>query len=265
MGLYNETTKAKSQIAATFLILGAFLLFISIYFGLQIVAFIGLGLTFWGAIFVVTRTGKFVESSLLESTAKSLYSTLDRMLNDLNYAGHGYYIPALTHNTYLPDYLRSLKDSVVFITDQSFSPPAIDELVSNKFLSARSKGIFITSPGSGIMNEIERKMNLDFTKISLNDLCQVLSRCMTDFLNLAKTMELTIIDSNTVRLILTDVIYESLYKPENNCHSVSVIGCPVVSAVACALAKSSGKTVTIQTQKFFPSISNSVDVVLSFV
>lgn len=270
MSSYNETTKAKSKIAAIFLILGSLLLVASIYYVIQILAFIGLGLTFWGAIFVVTRTGKFVESSLLESTAKSQYSTIDRMLNDLNYTVpgncRGYYIPAYPQNTYLPDYLKSLRDSVVFISNKSLSrTPAIDELIAGKFLSSRSEGVFIISPGSGIISEIERKMDLDFTKINLNDLCGIISRCMTDFLNLAKAMELFIIDSNTVRLIVSDVLYESLYNPANNCQSVSIIGCPVVSAVACALAKSSGKTVMIQSQQFLQGNSNSVDVVFSFM
>jgi hypothetical protein len=257
---------AKSRIAATFLILGSLLLVISVFYGIQIVAFIGLGLTFWGAIFVVTRTGNFVDSGLLESSAKSLYSTIDRMLNDLNYSGQGYYIPAYPQNVYLPDYLKNLKESVVFISDRSFSgPPAIEELASGKFLSARSRGIFITSPGSGILSEIEKKMNLDFTKINVNDLCGILSRCMTDFLNLAKAMELFVIDSNTVRLIVTGVLYESLYDPESNCRSVGIIGCPLVSAVACALAKSSGKTVAIKSQTFLSSNSKTIDVLFSFV
>lgn len=266
MGSYSEITASKTRLAAAFLILGALLLATSIFYNIQILAFIGLGLTFWGAIFVVTRTGKYVESGLLEGSAKSQYSTIDRMLNDLNYSGHAYYIPAYPQNAYLPDYLKSLKESVVFISDQSFSGrPAIEELVAGRFLSAKSKGIFITSPGSGILSEIERKMNLDFTKISLNDLCGIISRSITDFFNLAKSMELLIVDANTVRLIVTDVFYQNLYNQGDNCRSVNVIGCPVVSAVACALAKSSGKIVEIKSQKLFSNGSSGVDVVFNFI
>ena len=36
----------------------------------QIAAFIGLGLTFWGAIFAVARNGKYIESSLLDGARK---------------------------------------------------------------------------------------------------------------------------------------------------------------------------------------------------
>jgi hypothetical protein len=86
-------------------------------FGLQIAAFIGLGLTFWGAIFALARSGKYVESSLLDATAKFAYSTIDRMINDLKFNGQGYYIPAFPKDVYLPEYLKNLKEPVVFISE----------------------------------------------------------------------------------------------------------------------------------------------------
>ena len=49
-----------------------------------------------------------------------------------------------------------------------------------------------------------------------------------------------------------DSLYKNLYGRENNLKSISLLGCPIVSAVACALAKASGKVVTIQKQKVSP-------------
>jgi hypothetical protein len=239
------------KIASASLAIGALVLVASVFYNWQALAFIGLSLVFLGAIFTLARPGKFVDSALLDSTANSVYSTLDRMINDLRYNGHGYYIPTYPKDAYLPDYFKNLKESVVFISDENLTGlPAVEELATGKFLSERDRGVFITSPGSGILNQIEHQLNIDFTTVPMAELCSLLPRCMTEFFNLAKEMDLEILNESTVRLNVIGVLYESLYASDNVLKSVSLLGCPVVSAVACALAKSSGKTVVIREQKF---------------
>jgi hypothetical protein len=237
----------------------------SILFNWQVLAFIGLGFFLWGAIFAVAKPGKYVEGSLLDSTANTIYSTLDRMINELQFNGRGYYIPSYPKNAYLPEYYKNLKDSIVFIADESFTGlPAIEEVASGKFISAKDKGIFITSPGSGVLNQIERQLNIDFTTLPLVELCNILPRCMTESNNLAREMNLQIIDESTVQLNASGILYESLYVPESMPKSVGLLGCPVISAVACALAKSSGKAVLIREQKIWPN-GLGVEVTFNFV
>ena len=60
----------------------------------------------------------------------------------------------------------------------------------------------------------------------------------------------------------TGSIYYSFFK-ENKPKSVSLVGCPLVSAVASALAKSSGKTVVLYDLKTFDQ--STVSVKLRFV
>jgi hypothetical protein len=265
LGLIRKASGTSLKIAVVFLVLGIFVLVCSVWYEMQILAFIGLGLVFWGAIFLVTRTGRFVESSLLDSTAKSTYSTIDRIINDLKFNGRGYYIPAYPQNAFIPDFLKNLRDSVVFISDESFvGLPSVEELASGKFLSERSRGVFIISPGSGLLNQIERQLKLDFTTLSVNESCSLLPKCMTEFFNLAKDMDLQFLDCDTVRLTASGILYESLYDVGSNLKSVGILGCPVVSAVACALAKSSGKTVVIREQKFLPK-GLSVEAWFKFV
>jgi len=264
----RKNNYASLRTASAFLALGAIVLVASVLYNWQVLAFIGLGLVFWGAIFSLSRPGKFVESSLLDSTANSVYSTLDRLINDLKYNGRGYYIPTYPKDAFLPDYFKNLKESVVFISDENFTGlPAVEELAAGKFLSDRDHGVFITSPGSGVLNQMERQLNLDFTTISISELCGLLPRCMTEFFNLAKEMDLQVLGESTVRLSVHGVLYESLYVSDAKDgavkKSVSLLGCPVVSAVACALAKSSGKTVVIQEQKFVPNAG--VEAIFNFV
>ena len=80
---------------------------------------------------------------------------------------------------------------------------------------------------------------MDFTKIELNELCEVLPGLVLRDLNLAKTMAMEL-NGDKVRLKMFDSLYRNLYSLRNNLKSVDLLGCPIASAVACALAKASG-------------------------
>jgi hypothetical protein len=248
--------------AGAFLATGVFLLVFSFLFEMQIAAFIGLGLTFWGALFALVRSGSYVDSGLLDSSAQSTYSTIDRMITDLKYNGQGYYIPAYPKDVSLPDYLKNLREPVVFISEDFDGKPSIEELAQSKFISTQTRGVFVASPGAGIMTQIERQLRLDLSKVSLDELADRLPKLLTENLNLAKSADM-ILTPNGAEFRAHGILYESLYNPESSPKSLSLLGCPVVSAVASALAKTSGKTVVISEQKILPG--NSVFAVYTFV
>jgi hypothetical protein len=258
----QKKSNSAVPLAGVFLAAGALLLVYAIFMELQVAAFIGLGLTFWGAVLALARSGKYVESSLLDSSARASYATIDRMINDLKYSGQGYYIPAYPKDVFLPDYLKNLRDPVVYVSENFNGKPPVDESASGKFISSQNRGFFISSPGSGVISEIEKQLSLDISKISLGELCEVLPRCLTENLNLARNAEVKLLpDGATFKAV--GILYESLYNPETRPKSVNMLGCPVVSAVACALAKSSGKAVAIKEQ--LPLPGNSVSVTFSFL
>ncbi|MGD6808922.1 MAG: hypothetical protein ACQCN3_04410 [Candidatus Bathyarchaeia archaeon] len=261
----NRNRRSSIGIAVGFFAVGVLLLASSVWFSWQVVAFIGLGFVLWGAIFSLAQPGKYVDGNILDSTAYTVYSTLDRMINDLKFNGHGYYIPAYPQNAYLPEYYKNLKDSIVFIADENFNGlPALEEVASGKFISEHDRGVFITSPGSGLLHQIENQLNVDFSTVPTAELCNILPRSMTEMFSLAKEMDMQVVDESTVRLSMVGVLYESLYKPDDTPKSVSLLGCPVISAVACALAKSSGKAVVIKEQQFWPNTSG-LEAVFNFV
>jgi hypothetical protein len=53
-------------------------------------------------------------------------------------------------------------------------------------------------------------------------------------------------NENTVTLQITGSLYKNLYSQKYNLKSVHIIGCPIVSAAACAIAESTGKPTLIQ-------------------
>jgi hypothetical protein len=228
------------------------LLILSIVYESQIPAFVGLGLTFWGALFFLVRPIRYVHGSLLYDSALSSYSTIDRIVKDFGYKGGAYYIPPYPKDVYLPEHLKGLKEAVVFLSAKKDGEmPSIEELAGSKFRLEPSKGVLITSPGLGLFSQIEKELNVDFTKTKLADLPETLPRAVTENLNLAREMELEV-NGNQVQVRITDSLYRNLYSMENDFKSVIILGCPLVSAVACALAKASGKPVTIQKAETSP-------------
>ncbi len=244
-----ELTKSRripsGKIGIIFLIPGILSLAFSIYTTSSVLAFIGLGLTFWGALFFFVRPIKYVQSTLLDSTAITTYSTIDRIIKDLNYKGKSFYIPPYPKDIYLPEYLKGLKNMIVFISaDSDASMPSIEEMAKSRFLLENPKGISIAPPGLGLLALFEKELKTDLTRLNLNELCDSLSNIILEHFQLAKEIEIKP-EKNTAHLKIVDSTYKDLYSKEENLKSIHLLGCPIVSAIACAIAKTTGKMVTI--------------------
>ncbi|MCW4024093.1 MAG: hypothetical protein NWF01_03545 [Candidatus Bathyarchaeota archaeon] len=238
-----------SAVAASFVALGALCIILSVFYTNQILAFVGLGLIFWGAIFSFTHVGNMVEASFMDSTAKSNYSTLNRIMNNYAFTGKGYYIPAYPSDVVIPRYLHSLRESLVFITNESYKgPPSIDDMVKGKFLSSNTNGLFVTAPGYDLLSDFEAELKVDLSTVKSSDVFELLTRSIIES-NLAKNVKISFKAENLVSLEVSPVIFQSLYVNQTNLQVVNALGCPVVSAVACALAKNFAKSVSIREQK----------------
>lgn len=214
----------------------------------QILAFVGLGLTFWGALFFLVRPVAYVRGNLLNITAVTMYSTIDKIVKDLNYKGRGTYIPPYPKEVYLPEHLKGLKETIAFISaDASAGTPSIEELASGKFITKNPKGICLIPPGSSLLDHFEMTTRAKLVKMNLEEMCLTLPQLIVENFRLAKEIEMKTED-NRVYLKMTDSIYKNLYL-EQSLKSVRILGCPLASAIASAIAKTSGKPVTIQSTK----------------
>ena len=99
-----------------FLISGLLSLFWSIYLGNTVLALVGIGLTFWGVLFLLLGPLRAVEEGLLYDTATSEYSTINRIINDLKCTGEAFYMPPISKGMHVPDNKKSFKEVVVFIS-----------------------------------------------------------------------------------------------------------------------------------------------------
>jgi len=259
----NEILKRKTlksqrtpsgKIGFVLLTIGALTLIGSVVSSNTVLAFIGLGLTFWGALFLFSRPIKFVRGTLLDSTAVSSYTTIDRMVEDLNYKGKPIYIAPYPREAYLPEYMKGLKEMIVFIPAEDITTmPTMEEMAKKQFLLKNPKGICITPPGYGLTNLFEKELRTKFTQMNLERLCSSLPNIIVKNLELAKELEINQ-ENDLINLKIVDSAYKDLYSTEKGFKSIHSIGCPLTSAIACALAITTAKLVTIAKDAASPDL-----------
>jgi hypothetical protein len=253
----------SGKIGIVFMVPGVLSLVFSIFYNSQVLAFIGLGLTFWGALFLFVRPVGYVKSSLLDSAAISSYSTIDRIVKELKYKGKSYYVPPYPKEVYLPEHLKGLKEMVVFISaDSGADMPSIEEMAKGSFLLQNPKGICVAPPGSGLLTQFEKELRAGITKLELSELCESLPQLILENFQLAKEIEMKT-EENQVHLKIFDSIYKNLYGVEGTL-SVHFLGCPLVSAIACSIAKTTGKIVTIHKDRISPD-GQTIEVWYRFI
>jgi hypothetical protein len=224
----------------------------------QVLAFIGLGLILWGGLFLLARPVSYVRSSLLEATAISTYATIDRIRKDLKFNSKSYYIPPYPKEVYIPEHLKGLKEMIAFISANGGTElPSIEQIAESRFMIEKPKGMIVTPPGHGLMEQFEKELRQSFTTIDIEDLYEILPKIIAEDLQLAKevTMET---EENLVHLKIVGSIYKALCY-EADIQSVRFLGSPLVSAIACAIAKTTGKPVTIQETEINP-VTETMDV-----
>lgn len=233
------------KIGIGFLTSGGVVLLASYVTSSTILAFIGLGLAFWGGLFLFARPVKFVRSTVLDSTAISAYTTIDRIIDDLNYKGKPIYVPPYPKEAYLPEYLKGLKEMTLFIPSEDIAAmPTIEEMARKQFLLKNPKGICITPPGYGLSTLFEKELRTAFTQMTPEQLYDTLPTLIATDLELAKEFEIDA-QNDLVHIKMVDSVYVELYLDVGNLKSIHSMGCPLTSAIACALTKTTGKLVTI--------------------
>jgi hypothetical protein len=211
---------------------GGISLIMSIVFTSTVLAFIGLGLLFWGALLLFIRPRKYIRSDVMDSTALSSLATVDRVVRSLGYTQKGVYIP-----------LHNPEKTVAFISAQANSRlPATEQLEGQTFVKDPD-GIAMVPPGLSLANLFERELGVKFTETSLQDLAEKLPKLLVDDLEMVQDCEVKI-DGNNVRFKFVESVYSEFCSLLRGSTKVcSSLGCPMCSAMACVLAQVSGKPV----------------------
>jgi len=238
--LWRHKRKPSGLTGSVLLLLGIIALTSSVIYASSILAFIGLGLAFWGALLRFARPVRYVKSSLLDSTAVSALTTIDRVIADLNYKGNGIYLP--------PRYLKDLKEGTVFIPyEKEIITPTMEEVAQEKVFLKNPNGICLTPPGLGLANLFESELGTSFSKVDLDYLQDKLPKLFIEGLEIAEDFEMNT-HGDTIHVRITESIYKDLCNEVRKLSSnvCSSLGCALCSSIACALTRATGKPVIIE-------------------
>jgi len=241
--------KGKSA-SGLLLALGLLALVLAIFDNSSILAFIGLGLTFWGALTLYVATDEYVKKSLLDQTIISSLADLDQILTELEFKGKPVYLP--------PEYSKDFETTQIYISkDQNMKLPTPGEMQGkiNGFFLENPKAAVIVAPGFSLSRLFEKTLGTSFTGANLDYLKQNLPKLFIEDLEIAGNLEIQteygdakdIDASDIINVKITNSIYKDTCRELEKATSLcDAIGCPLCSAIACALAKATGKPITIE-------------------
>jgi len=222
----------------TFLFCGIVALVNSIIFASSILAFIGLGLAFWGALLIYLRQEKYVKAMLIDSTAISSIENLDKIITELKYKGKGIHLP--------PEYFKDPKSELVYIPKKEGAEIPLAEETSEEVFSQKTQGMFITPPGLDLTNYFENELGKKFAKADLKYLQNNLPKLFMENLEIAEDLEIEI-ENNTFHIKIMNSVYKDLCSKAREFSSIcGSVGCPLCSSIACALTRATGNPIIIE-------------------
>ena len=131
----NKRRQPSTIAGLAMVVAGIIALALSVYASSTILVFMGLGLTFWGALLLFIRQQKYVKSVLIDSTALSSLRTIDRIMTNLGYHEKGIYIPG-----------GNPERAVVFVPQEPFGRiPKANEIEDQTFIE-NPKGLAMVPP-----------------------------------------------------------------------------------------------------------------------
>jgi hypothetical protein len=210
----------------------------SAFYASSFLAILGVALTFWGAILLYITPTKHVPLDLLNAAAEANATNIERILTEYNLTQKGIYLP--------PKNLQNSESSLVFIPETLKTPLPTPKESNEKQLTNEKTGAFVTPPGSALSRLFEEELGFSFTKTDLNQIQNKLPKLLVEDMELAENAEIQI-QNNTVTLEITGSILDEICRQTDSQPKTHMqVGCLLSSAIACALAKATGKPVTIQ-------------------
>jgi hypothetical protein len=223
------------------LLLGLGSLIGSVYYSSYILAFIGLGLTFWGTLFLYIKFTKYVRLELLNAAVSSSLDNIERMLATAETNLKGIYLP--------PKNLLDYTSSLVFVPARPNEPlPSSAETDPKELYSRNPEGLLLTPPGLALSRLFEKQLKQPFTEFSLADLEQQIPKLFEE-LQITKNLSLTS-QANTITVTTSNHIFKELSEETKKLVKTRLtVGSLLSSALACVFAKATGKPITIEKEE----------------
>lgn len=216
----NKNIKKYRQIIVSLLIAGGILLFILAYFQFNMWAIlIGLGLVILGTTTFFTTSTKMVQANIITSQLISLTLALYRTLKASGQDGETYIVPPKVPGEQPVQIIRST------ITNSQTSH---------------------TPTGLNLESSFEEASRLNFFAIDLSTLEHALARVIVDNFELASDFKISNQESNQPIIQMNGFAFSDIFSYMPSVEKHATLHLPIVSALACALAKTTHKAVSIR-------------------
>jgi len=255
----KTTVILSKTIGLILLILGTIGLLGAIVYSSTIPALFGLGLIFWGIILTYIQTSEYTRTTIIDATVIPLLTTLDETLKTLDYTGKAVYLP--------PKYLNAPETTKIYISkhDNGILPkPETTQELELQPSHTNEQGTLITPPTADLTKLFETTLGTSFLNLDLEDLQKRLPKVLIEDLEVMtdielkpvcndetkKTIESSKTDYDKILVKFTTTTYKNICKKANELSTIHEnVGCPLTSALASALAKTTGKPVSIEKQE----------------
>ena len=163
--------------------------------------------------------------------------SLNIIIDELGFQGSSLYLP--------PRYFQSPGILKVFVSKQKKSLiPSAEEIQNQgaKIFFEYPAGLLISPPGEELMRLFEEELRIDFSGVDIEFLKENLPGLFIEKLEISKDLRIKT-EGAKVRFEIKDCAFDLAgLKPDLE----GKIGSPLVSSLACILAKVTGKIVTIE-------------------
>lgn len=236
--LWRLKRKPEGRIGYVLLAVGFFLVALAVYYSHNVSAFLGMALTFWGALLLYVRPTQFIKKEILDHSVTEPHQNLARLLRELDYVGTPTYIS--------PGTLWGMNNTVLWIPKEDGEPAPSDEQLSGGQISLlKPLGLVLTPPGQALSSLIEGELNTSFARVDLDYLAFNLEKAFVEGLEIAESFIMETL-SPLVRVevkgnIFSELVTRTMAEGEN-----TGIGDTFHSAVASILARTTRHPVTIE-------------------
>lgn len=229
-------------VVITLLTLGALFIVLSAFYGSSYLAILGLGLIFWGGILLYITPTKHVPLTFLTASTIAGTSNIERVLSEQKLTEKGVYLP--------PKNLQDPESSLIFIPETAKQGlPLPEETAKGNLLTKKPGGLLLTPPGAALSKLFENELGVSFIKTDLNYVQNTLPKLLIERMEIAEDAEMTMQEKQIILTLKNSILDPICEETKKYPKTHDQVGCLLSSAIACVLAKASGKAVTIKNEE----------------
>jgi hypothetical protein len=237
----SATTRLNYQkiVSLCLLIFGAILAGFSLSYDSNTASLVGLGLIFWGVIMGYISTEDYVKREVLEATNLSYLSTLNEMLRNLELGEKTVFLPS--------KYFSDAKTNKVYIAkSQGGELPNLERIVQETAIDKELRATLMVAPGNELAKLFEKALGKSFTRVDFSFFETYMPKLLVNQLELAQNVEIEA-EGNAVKVKMKNPMpldFSKVMKDYGK--AINSVGTPLSSAIACALADSTGRPIVIK-------------------